>query len=378
MKNMYWHQKFLPRYVIIGFCVFMLLSLFVVEHFLSDKQQPYFQQKLDASSLTFKAFMDIRAARESLGVEINRKLDPTGMGLIGYKSSAITTDPGTLYAKRTSVNPNLAALFVQWYGDVGLQKGDTVAVAMTGSFPAADMAAVAAAQTLGLKPLIILSAGASNYGANIPKLSIVDMYRILVKDKVFDVAPIGVSLGGSRDKAYGVTPEGIGILDEAIKKSGYHFLKVTGTNDSIKRRLALYKKEAKGDPIKAYINVGGGMASIGLKKLKGSMSQIPPQSLPSGITKSLPVFLTGVNSVAVNFLKEGIPVINMRDITDTLAKQYSFPYKPSVLPLVGTGSMYISPEYNTALAAGILILDLAVLIALAWLSRKYLITYKRK
>ena len=377
MKSIYWHQKFLSRYIIVGFCLFMLLSLFVVEHFLSQKQQPYFHQKLDASSLTFNAFMNVKQQREKLGIKIDQKVDTMDMGLIGDKSSEITTDPGILTAKKTSVNPNISALFIEWFHEAGLKKGDTVAMAMTGSFPAADIAALSAVKTMGLKPLIILSAGASNYGANIPGFTFVNMYEGLVKGKIFDYRPIAVSLGGSQDRAYGLSKKGILALTQTIKESGFHYLKVQGTNDSIERRMALYKA-ATNEPISAYINVGGGMASIGLKKLEGTLSRIKPKSLESGVTKTLPIYLTAVNSVAVNFLKQGIPVINLRHVTSTLSENYNFPFNPQALPLIGAGKIFIAPAYNKTLGIGILILDILVLLLLTWLSQKYWITYKRK
>ena len=378
MKNTYWHQKFLPRYIIIGFCLFMLLSLFIVEFFLSDKQQPYFKDKYAASQLTLKVFKSLKKVREDLGIKINPSFDPIGLGLIGDKSSPITTDPGILYAKRTSINPNIAALFVQWFGDASLKKGDVVAVAMTGSFPAINVALLSSMKVMGLKPLLIFSAGASNYGANIPGFSWVDMYSHLVKQGYFNNKPLAVSLGGSRDKGYGMNAEGRHILREAIKKAGYRFLKVRGTEDSIQQRLALYRTASRGKPIRAYINIGGGIASIGLKRIKQSLSKIPPKSLRSELTTTLPLHLTAVNSVAVSFLKQGIQVINLKNVSLTLAQKYNFPYKPARLARVGSGDIFVRPSYHRIISICVLLIDIIVLIVLTWVSGKYLITYKVK
>ena len=65
-------------------------------------------------------------------------------GLIGVESSAITTildnNSSMRDSKVISTNPNFAAFIIEMLYDAELEKGDTVAVSMTGSFPGANIA----------------------------------------------------------------------------------------------------------------------------------------------------------------------------------------------------------------------------------------------
>ncbi|MBD5784357.1 poly-gamma-glutamate system protein, partial [Francisella tularensis] len=127
-----------------------------------------------------------------------------------------------LYANRSSVNPNMAAIFVEWLSELNLKEGDTGAVQATGSYPALYIAMLAAIKTLKLKPLIIFSAGASQFGANRPGFTWPDIYHNLVEKGVFDYDILGITLSGSHDNGYGMNPGAILKLNDAIKRNGYN------------------------------------------------------------------------------------------------------------------------------------------------------------
>ncbi|MCF6764757.1 poly-gamma-glutamate system protein [Thiotrichales bacterium 19S3-7] len=375
MKKMYWHRKLFPSYIILLICLISLLSLYLVQTFKTVHYGDYFYDKLAAAKTTYTAYNEIKHLRIEKDIKINPKLDPSKSGLIGEKQSPTTTDYGSIYAKRASINPNFAAIFVQWLkGDLGLKKGDTVAVTMTGSYPALDIAMLAAIKELQLRPLLVFTVGASNYGANIPGLTWLDMYQYLVKQGVFNYTPVGVSIGGSRDYGYGLSKEGIKIIKDTINKSGYHFIDSTGTIDAINKRMALFKQHQGKDGVKAFINVGGSMAAIGLKQVGDS--SVKPKSISIGVVTSLPVDLIKVDDVAVRYLKQGIPIVNVRDIGD-LVEQYQFPKFPQYQPLIGQGPIYVALEYNRMYALLALVVNIIVLLLAAVLSRKYLITYKK-
>jgi len=67
-----------------------------------------------------------------------------------------------------------------------LKKNDVVAVAFTGSLPGLNIAVLSALQTLNLKPLVITSVGASNWGANDPYFTWLDMERLLYDAEIFN------------------------------------------------------------------------------------------------------------------------------------------------------------------------------------------------
>ncbi|MFV9924554.1 MAG: poly-gamma-glutamate system protein [Francisella endosymbiont of Hyalomma scupense] len=402
MKTMYWHRKFLSRYIIVFLSTFMIISLYIVEKNLVVETKGY-TQKLAAAELADDAFALTQRFFMSKGYLCKTMGDVSCTGLIGLSMTEITTDSGDLYAKRSSVNPNMAAIFVEWLSELDLKEGDTVAVQATGSYPALDTAMLAAIKTLKLKPLIIFSAGASQFGANRPGFTWPDIYHNLVEKGIFDYDILGITLGGSHDNGYGMTPGAILKLNDAIKRNGYKVINIPyedATNTSIATRIKMYK-EATGadDKIKAYINVGGNMASIGLKQpqikssdvdIKDNKKSKKPStsnadesiiklpSFPTGVTKSLPPEYKTVNSVAVDFLKEGVPVINVRDINSSIIKKYGMVYNPSSVTPPGHGAVFAQKKYNTMLAAILLVIDIGLVIFMAIISRKYLISFKTK
>lgn len=405
MKTMYWHRKFLSRYIILFLCAFMIISLYIVEKNLVVETKGY-TQKLQAAKMTDRAFELTERLFMSKGYLCERMGDISCTGLIGLSMTEITTDSGDLYAKRSSVNPNMSALFVGWLSQLNLKEGDTVAVQETGSYPALDIAMLAAIKTLKLKPLIIFSAGASQFGANRPDFTWPDIYHNLVEKGLFNYDVLGITLGGSHDNGYGMTPRAILKLSDAIKRNGYEVINIPykdATNTSVKKRMEIYKKAAGDDKIKAYVNVGGNMASIGLKQIETKPTDnksidekaaakdkntskvdssdktiIKLHSFPAGVTKSLPPEYKAVNSVAVNFLKDGVPVINVRDINSSIIKDYGLAYNPSSVIPPGQGAVFSQKKYNTTLAAILLIIDIALIIFMAFISRKYLISFKTK
>ena len=95
---------------------------------------------------------------------------------------------------------------------------------MSGSFPALNLAAFVAADVLELEVVSIASAGASSWGANIPGLSWLDMESVLSKAEILSHRSIAASLGGTRDRALGVSAAGKRRLREAIERNGLLFL----------------------------------------------------------------------------------------------------------------------------------------------------------
>ncbi len=400
MKTMYWHRKFLSRYIILFLSAFMIISLYIVEKNLVVETKGY-TQKLQAAELTEEAFDLTQRYFMSKGYLCKSMGDVSCTGLIGLSMTEITTDSGDLYAKRSSVNPNMAAIFVQWLSQLNLQEGDTVAVQETGSYPALDIAMLSAIKTLKLKPLIIFSAGASQFGANRPGFTWPDIYRNLVERGIFDFDVLGITLGGSHDNGYGMTPGAILKLNDAIKRNNFKVINIPykdSTNTSVAKRLEMYKEAAGDDSIKAYINVGGNMASIGLKQPTVKVEEsdkksktdkkaanvasndqvLKIHSFPTGVTTKLPPEYSSVNSVAVNFLKEDIPVVNVRDINSSIIKTYGMAYNPTTVVSPGQGAVFSQKKYNTTLAAALLIVDIALIVFMAFISRKYLISFKSK
>ena len=79
--------------------------------------------------------------------------------------SPLVTDLGDPEAKATVLKPNFSALVMNELEKAGLQKGDTVAISMTGSMPGANIAVIMACEAMGLNYISISSLGASTGGA---------------------------------------------------------------------------------------------------------------------------------------------------------------------------------------------------------------------
>jgi poly-gamma-glutamate system protein len=368
MNHTFKQKELISKFIIILLGLFCLSSLYLVEHFKQQKGQPYYKEKINASALAQKSFQEIKQLRNHRKTPINSSLDPQKSGLIGAAVSPITTKTGSLVIKQKTIQPDLAILFIEWFKSMNLKEGDTIAVAMTGSFPALNISMLSAIKTLELKPLLIFSLGSSQYGANLPGLTWATMYRHLQNKKIFNYQPLAISLGGRQDRFYKLSLTGKNILTKTIETNNYPFLEVNGTHDSIKKRILLYKNHAGSDPIKAYLNIGGGMASIGLIPLDQTNTPQKIPSLENGIVKTLHISLVKRNSVAINFLKEGIPVINLHNISNLLKKNTNSHLK----------SMLIHLEYNKKLAFIILLINTLLLFSIAFLSRKHFISYKQK
>ena len=185
MKKIYWRPQSIPLVAFILIALFSIGGLVVVEHFKLLVKKPYYREKLEASRLALEAMELVKNERLRRGVAIDPDVDPAYSGLIGSFVTPVTTDAGELEAKRTSINPNFAAVIVHLLKKEKVKEGDAVAVGFSGSFPAINISVCAAIAALHLKPIIISSVGASQWGANDPKFLWIDMENFLYSQGVF-------------------------------------------------------------------------------------------------------------------------------------------------------------------------------------------------
>ena len=362
MKKIYWQAHFLPRTLMIFICVLSIGLAISVEHFKILSPKDYYQEKLQAAKIADRAIHAIKAARLEKGIAIDKEADPTMSGLIGEIITPSTSDHGVLAAKQASVNPNIAAIVVKWLKELDLKPGDTIAIGYTGSFPALNIAVLAAVKALQLNPIIVASAAASQWGANIPGFLWLDMQNVLNKNGIISYQPVAASLGGIEDNAYGVSNIGKKILRQTIDRYRIPFIESKNSTDGIKKRMQLYKQYAAGAPIKVYINVGGGTASVGKHHERLTY-------LRHGLIKTLPVAALKNDSVTVRFLREGVPVINLTGVKG-IAETYDLPQKPETIQPVGSGKIFYEKQYNFYLTLGALIIIIALLGIVATVKKK--------
>lgn len=309
--------------------------------------------KLAASQKTAACFDAIRQLKVEQGLEMDPTADINRTGMIGLEYSFVTTTIGNLEAKRTSTNPNMAAVVVDMFRELGLQPGDKVAINCSGSFPALNIAVLCAADVMELDPYLISSFGASTHGANDPELTWLDMEHHL-----FEVGLIGhrsdlFSIGGMEDVGKEMDPGLRETITARIRDYGYELFYDEDLVHNVQTRYGIYREQ--GD-VKCFVNVGGNDASFGDSNIVVHVD--------GGILTALPEKDNSTGLVQL-FLKDSIPVIHLLNIK-TLAADYGLPIDPKPIPAVGDGGVYQQVQYRKWIPMA----GLAAAAILIWLSRE--------
>ncbi len=380
MRGMYWKPEGASQVQRAIVAALAIVGLIAVEVFPSEEQQPHYGEKMAAARKAQEALEVIHETSERKGLGLRLKTDPAGSRLIGEVLSPITSGSGSLVSKQTSVNPNFAAVVVEWLKELGVKSGDVVAVGASGSFPAMNIAVYAALHELGIEPIIISSTAASQWGANEPSFTWLDMEAVLRKNDVFPYKSVAASLGGVGDDAIGLTKQGRRMLERAIERNEIPSLAELDKKkpsrageaeseedsapslalvdeDRVRERMRVYYEQAGDRAIMAYVNVGGGTVSVGTKVGKRKFNPGVNTRPPKGIEDMPP-------SVLGAFLESGVPGIHVTRIID-LAERYGLEIAPRATPEVGTGDVFQKRQPNRWLAGIVLALILISLFIIA-------------
>lgn len=311
---------------------FLSLLFFMLAKFVpSFASAPVIEEMKKASRIMADAESELKECQKEKGIVIDKNRDPNQTGLIGLESSSITTSIGNLEAKRTTTNPNFAGLLVLLLREAGVKKGDTVAVAASSSFPALIVAALSAARAMDLRPLLISSLGASQWGANNPDFHWLHIQECLFKAKLLNAELVALSLGGERDVGQDMSAEGRALLSREIEKSGILFLHQPDLRKNVEARMQLYQEKAGEKRIRAFINIGGSWSSMGedseILKLRPGLAKI----------KHFPALER--RGIIYEMAQRKIPVIHLLYVRG-LAGGYELPWDPVPLPSPGKGKIY--------------------------------------
>jgi poly-gamma-glutamate system protein len=354
VKRLYWRPQRISHTVLVLISVFAVSGALAVENFKRKVKQPYYSDKIAAAKIAQKGFKILQEERLNRRLPIDKATDPAQSGLIGEQITPVTTNLGSLGAKQTSVNPNLAAVIVEYLRRAGVSSGDVVAVGYSGSFPGVNVNVLAALHALKLKPIIISSAASSQWGANLPEYLWLDMEKTLLDHEIVPFRSVAASLGGIEDKGMGLTRKGRSILEAAINQHGLQFIQPQSFAESVEIRMQIYRERGGDFPIKAYVNVGGGTTSVGTK--------IGKRAYKPGLNRKLPPGADAQDSIMSRFIQDGVPVIHLVKI-ERIAEQYGLRLHPTVAPPVGEGLIYYRDQYNLWLAGGVLLAIIALLYA---------------
>jgi poly-gamma-glutamate system protein len=313
---------------------------------------PWTQEMVTAAASMRGAIESVSRAASDMGLGPDAALDPNGTGLIGPELGPLFTTLGQLESKRTSTNPDLAALMVHLLHRAGVRPGDTIAVGASGSFPALLVATLAAVRAVGAHPVTILSLGASSYGATRPEMHLLKIHGLLEVAGLAESPPAAASLGGRGDVGGELDASVRERLQEEVRSAGIRLIDESHLRANVERRMALYGigiasppgndlppdpgspgvRGAAG-PIAAFVNIGGSQPNLGTSPLvldvpPGLVVELPETELPD----------TSHRGVLFEMMAQGIPVIHLLHMRG-LALRHGLPWDPIPLPAVGTSEL---------------------------------------
>ena len=194
--------------------------------------------------------------------------------------------------------------------------------------------------------MVITSVGASMWGANDPEFTWLDMETLFWNEGIFHTRSQAATYGGGNDMGRGLSPEGRRVLQAAIDRNDVPLLDSDNIEEAITRRMAFYSEAARGRPYALYVNIGGGVASIGSSH---SRLMIPP-----GLSFDLGAHNWPRKGTLVLFAEKGTPVLHLLGIAE-LARDHGLPVAPDYLPVPGEGPIFVRPMYRLPVAAAVLL-----------------------
>lgn len=319
--------------------VILLTGLLLIEQTKFTAKTSYYDEQIQAAQLMKSSLEAIKKERRKRTIPLDVGLDPNQTGIIGKEYTKLTTTLGNLEAKRTSTNPAFAALLVKYFKEANLKKGDVIAVGASGSFPALILAALSAARVLELEPLIIYSVGSSEYGANIPEFTFVQMLDGLNEKNIIPYKLLAISMGGYLDRAEGMFyPDSQDTIKKIVQDSGTLVINTDSVEENIQQRMQLYRVTSNKKPIKAFVNIGGATPNYG--NTNASITY------PNGLVINGPKIPDHPErGLIFEYQKLGIPIIHLLNIRD-LAVKNGLPIDPMPLPEIGEGGVYWRIAYN--------------------------------
>ncbi|MDI3503469.1 MAG: hypothetical protein PWP64_405 [Candidatus Cloacimonadota bacterium] len=341
-----------------GWSLFILFVLSIIlyliaSHSYVEIRTKNYEEKMAAANLMQQYIEVLQTEIKARGLEIDPINDPFQTGLIGARFSPITTDRGLLSEKQAAINPNIAAIFVEELSR--LKPGDKVAIGITGSNPAVNLALYAALTTLKLDPKIIVSLSSASYGANREELTWLDMEAILKEKGLLDFGCSYASIGGSEDRGIGLTENGLNALKDAMKRNNVEMILGSTLEESVDLHMQAYDQmlEDQGR-YRLFVNIGAGLANVG----SGPNARL----IPEGLNTKLAERNFEKEGVIMKMAKMNVPVLHIRRIL-RWARNYDLSLSLDEKPVIGEGKVFSSVIHNVTVASICLAILIAAIIA---------------
>lgn len=344
-------QQYLKYYRFLALLLFLLGSLFLLEQTKTLVLKENSDIMRAAALQTEAAFAALKEEKLARGFTIDPIADPNGTGMIGEPFTEITTTLGSLESKRSTTNPNTAAMIVDMLEQCGVKKGDAVAVNLSSSFPCLNIAVLCALDAVEARGVVINSVGASTYGANLPGFTYLDMEQVLLEKDLIHNHTTYFSLGGAGDLGKEMPEEIKNSITGRLRGFGLTFLHYEDLGENIAARQAVYESGAQ--PV-CLISAGGNLLSFGggAEMVSAHNGIVRPGK--SRLGKSQPGKIrpgkeAGTAGLIPLYLEKGLPVIHLLNMK-TLLPSYGLPFDPSPIPRAGEGGVYYTWHYNLPLA----------------------------
>jgi poly-gamma-glutamate system protein len=316
----------LPRVWLAVAAALSIVLWLAVEHVARRPIDPLFAEMLAAARTMQAASGVLLAQKEARGLLPPAEADPNRTGMIGPEFTTITTTLGDPASKRTTTNPDFAAALTRVVASLGLRRGTPVVIILSGSFVGGNVAAIGAAEALGLRPVVIVSLSASMWGANDPEFNWLDMAALLRERGVIRARTSAAVLGGDGSVGGGMDSAGIAALHASAARDGVPIAEERPFATLVGALAGRVEAALGGARPGAVVNVGG--ALIGLGSCRESYE------LPPGLHTRPLACTGGTPGLAMRLSQDGVPllhVLNMR----RLAIELGLPFDPIPLPMPG-------------------------------------------
>jgi poly-gamma-glutamate system protein len=270
----------------------------------------------DRVSAAQKHLLDWRTKQ---GAALNEAEDPWRCGLIGLEWSEISTTMGDVKSKRTACHPAWAIQFSRWFEEQGLAAGDPIAIYSSASFPGLLLSAIAAGEAMQLDILLVVSLGASSWGANDPATPWPLMAAELRRVGHIETTADFYTLGGGSELGNDMPPQGNEILYAAADATGVEFMTANDLAGMIQAKSEMLMRHRA----KLLLSIGGSHANMGDDP---GILKLSPGPVKASDGKS------AGNGVIARALGEGIPVIHMLNLRE-LSRQTGIPYDSRPRPM---------------------------------------------
>lgn len=274
--------------------------------------QDVMQRAQDRAAAAYAVVDSVKRARE---LPLLADSQVRWRALLGEDYTPMTTTLGSLAAKEVATNPAWAGLMVRLLDEAGVGAGDTVGVLASGSFPSLTLATLAAIREMGAHPKLMVSLGASTFGANSRLATWLDIQAWVAQAGVLDGGCDLVTFGGEGDRGLEGLDEGNDWMRQAAIRSGRQIFQPVDLNEAMAARLALLESPGPA----AVVNIGGGQAAL------GSCSHAA--GLPPGLWTASQGCRCPDRGTLARLHEAGVPIVHLLSIRE-LAVKYGLDPEP--------------------------------------------------